>query len=93
MNAPLSKEQLERLTANTVGYRGQYVEGLQAPAVPARKIGAFARIAEFWRRRAVLDELSMLNDRELADIGLNRSELGNVFDQKFARARRDGVVA
>ena len=29
----------------------------------------------------------MLNDRELADIGLSRSELGRVFDPRF-QARR-----
>lgn len=93
MNAPLSKEQLERLATNTVGYHGQYVEGLEASALPARKPGLLARIAEFWRRRAVLDELATLSDRELADIGLHRSDLGHVFDADFARARRDGVLA
>ena len=39
------------------------------------------------RRRAVLDELSALSDRELADIGLNRNELSRVFDPQFAKQR------
>ena len=39
------------------------------------------------RRRAVLDELSMLSDHELADIGLSRVDLGRVFDPSFAAER------
>jgi uncharacterized protein YjiS (DUF1127 family) len=45
---------------------------------------ALAWIADLPRRRAVLDELSTLTDRELADIGLTRAELRHVFDQNFA---------
>jgi uncharacterized protein YjiS (DUF1127 family) len=37
------------------------------------------------RRRAVIDELRMLTDRELADIGVARSELKRVFDPAFTR--------
>ena len=47
----------------------------------------FRHIAEMPRRRALIDELSMLSDHELADIGLNRAELDRVFDRDFAAAR------
>jgi uncharacterized protein YjiS (DUF1127 family) len=39
-----------------------------------------AGIAEMRRRRAVLSELNSLSDRELADIGVSRSDLGRVFE-------------
>ena len=36
------------------------------------------------RRRAVINELSSLSDRELADIGLTRYDISRVFDPGFA---------
>ncbi|KAA5613729.1 DUF1127 domain-containing protein [Rhodovastum atsumiense] len=44
-------------------------------------------IAEMPKRRAVMDELNMLSDHELADIGLTRAELPRVFDPGFAAER------
>ena len=49
------------------------------------KIGSWFRnifraIAEFPSRRRVMDELSSLSDRELADIGLSRADIPRVFD-------------
>ncbi|WP_200845395.1 DUF1127 domain-containing protein [Roseomonas sp. 18066] len=49
---------------------------------------AFRAVIEFPRRRRIYDELSMLSDRELADIGLNRGDIPRVFEEKFeARAK------
>jgi uncharacterized protein YjiS (DUF1127 family) len=46
-----------------------------------------------WRRRqAVLQEMAMMTDRELADIGLSRSDLGRVFDPAFATDRARGSI-
>ena len=51
--------------------------------------------SEHWR---VTDALSAMSDRELADIGLSRSEIGRVFDPKFipesvrARVRREAAI-
>ncbi len=37
-----------------------------------------------WREReAAMGELSMMSDRELMDIGLNRGDLGRVFTAQF----------
>ena len=56
-------------------------------ATLARKIAAHAE------RRAVLEELSRLSDRELADIGLTRGELLLVFDPGFAAQREAARTA
>ena len=95
MNAPLSKEQLSRLSVANVGYHGEYVEGLTAPPETARRAGVVsrwfrdlnARMKALGERRAVLNELTQLSDRDLADIGLSRGHLHRVFDPEFARNR------
>jgi uncharacterized protein YjiS (DUF1127 family) len=44
-----------------------------------------------WRRRqAVLQEMAMLSERELADIGLARTDLPRVFDPTFAAEHERG---
>jgi len=40
-------------------------------------------LASYPQRRAVYDDLRSLTDRELADIGLARSDIGRVFDPDF----------
>ena len=98
MNAPLAKEQIALLMSDSLTYRTMPVQGTDGTVADARP-SALAKLARraaqavsmlvnLPRRRAVLDELSMLSDRELADIGLTRAELSNVFDPQFARARR-----
>ncbi len=52
------------------------------------RLGAVARwVIEMPRRRAVLNELRMLTDRELADIGLSRAEVAHVYDRGFVAGR------
>jgi len=56
------------------------------------RIGSFVTglargIADLPRRRGVLDELSMLSEHELADIGLTRGDIGHVFDADFMQQR------
>lgn len=52
--------------------------GLAAFAAPVR---------EHLRRRRVMAELSRLTDRELADIGLSRSEIGQIYSEQFSARR------
>ena len=93
MNAPLAKEQIALLMSDSLTYRAPVVEGTdgtvadRSPSFLDRIRAFVAGIAAIPHRRAVIDELSMLTDRELADIGLSRSELGRVFDSRF-QARR-----
>ena len=97
MNAPLAKEQIALLMSDSLTYRSPVVEGTDgtiadarpAPRSLAQRIGSFiSGLLAMPRRRAVLDELSSLSDRELADIGLNRNELSCVFDALFVEARK-----
>ncbi len=97
MNAPLAKEQMALLMSDSLTYRSPVVEGTDgtvadarpAPRSLAQRIGSlFNSLLAMPRRRAVLDELASLSDRELADIGLNRSELSRVFDPQFAETRK-----
>ncbi len=86
MNAPIAKEQIALLMSDKLTYQAAPVQGTGAqgrPTLSGRLAAALRYVAEFPRRQAVLDELSSLSDRELADIGLHRGELTQV----FARAR------
>ena len=97
MNAPLAKEQIALLMSSSLTYRSPVIEGTDgtiAEARPsmfqrlsARVQAAVIRVMELPQRRAVLDELNVLSDRELADIGLTRAELGSVFDPHFVSSR------
>ena len=100
MNAPLAKEQIALLMSDSLTYRTPVVEGTDgtvADAGPAprslmqRIAGALSALLSIPRRCAVIDELASLSDRELADIGLNRGELGRVFEPAFAAARTRDV--
>ncbi len=97
MNFPLTQKQAALLTPSNLTYSDQSVEG-KAGAFGARQSArqgsvsswlsnVAARIADLPRRQAVKAELAMLSDRELADIGLSRAELGRVFDPSFAARR------
>ncbi len=98
MNAPLAKEQIALLMSDSLTYRSSVVQGTDGTvaeprpsffAVLARRVSrAMSALAALPRRRAVIDELNMLSDRELADIGLSRADLSRVFDPAFTAARR-----
>lgn len=88
MNAPLAKDQLALLMADSLTYRDPAtVQPTLWQSLKGRLAAAWASLRDMPRRRAVLGELSTLTDRELADIGLHRSELNRVFDPRFAQAR------
>jgi uncharacterized protein YjiS (DUF1127 family) len=94
MNAPLAKEQIALLMSDSLTYREAGVQGTEGtigettrPGLRARVAGWVAAAREALERRAVLAELRQLSDRELADIGLARAELGRVFETGSARSR------
>jgi uncharacterized protein YjiS (DUF1127 family) len=71
---------------STLTTQSAAIEAIRQEAIQNRdaKIGQWFRnifraVAEYPRRRRVMDELSMLTDRELADIGLVRGDISRVF--------------
>ncbi len=57
--------------------------------VIGRGVAAIAAgIREYVHRQQVMSELSRLTDRELADIGLSRTDISQVFSAEFATQRR-----
>jgi uncharacterized protein YjiS (DUF1127 family) len=67
-----------------------------ARGAPSKPHGLRTLIAAFslWREKhAAISEMEMLSDRELADIGLNRSDVHRVFDQSYNQDLRDRALA
>ena len=90
MSAPTVKDQFSFSLGN-VSYIGPAYEDAQTPAVKMRPSGlrqwfaAFVAAVSAWRQRqAVLQEMQLMTDRELADIGLSRADLARVFEPSFA---------
>lgn len=84
MSAPIAKNQFAFELPN-LSYVDASLEeaNLRVAPLPSKPSGLRALIAAFrtWREnRVARAELEMLSDRELADIGLNRSDLHRVFD-------------
>jgi uncharacterized protein YjiS (DUF1127 family) len=93
MHTRVAKEELAILLPNTMSHYFQDEPAYTVEPQAARS-GLFAHlraalrwIAEMPKRQAVMDELSMMSDHELADIGLTRSDLPRVFDPTFAADR------
>ena len=91
MNVRVAKEEMALMMPTTLS---RFASAGEHDGRDARTGTLFARIGaavqwlvELPRRRAVIDELSTLTDRELADIGLTRDSLAEVFNPEFAVAR------
>lgn len=87
MNAPIAKDQLTFSLGNLTYIDGTYEEAPRPVAKPERHSlldRVLAKVTEWRRRRQVIEEMAMMTDRELADIGLSRSDLSRVFDPSFA---------
>jgi uncharacterized protein YjiS (DUF1127 family) len=99
MNAQVAKEEIALLMPNTLShYFKEEVEYMpqpeaKGPGLLGRLAAVLRWIAELPQRRAVVDELSALTDHELADIGLTRSEVAQVFDPTFAAQRNGERIA
>jgi uncharacterized protein YjiS (DUF1127 family) len=106
MSSRITAADLNRLlstparTAETEQARGLFLsalrlrDGLEALGVTS----LFARLADWRERRQAAAELYALSDRELADIGLTRSEIDRALDEPTnqaspeRRAKRPTVV-
>lgn len=55
--------------------------------------GVFRAVVEYPRRRRVYDELTMLTDRELADIGLSRGDIPRIFEEEFVSREKTAANA
>lgn len=86
MTAPINNSQLRMITAETMSFRAPLLMP-ERPSFLAQIRAALDSLLARIQRRSVIDELNTLSDRELADIGLNRSDLGRVFDPRFIRER------
>ena len=84
MNAFVSKEELALLPASRINYPEHYADAQRQRS----QGGVFARLRSWMERQAVAAELNALSERELADIGLNRADLGRVFEPAFATRTR-----
>lgn len=96
VTAQFSKDQFDFSLGNA-SYVDYLYEEPAARVVEAPKVGfvqllkrAVAAVAEWRRRQAVLQEMQLLTERELNDIGLTRSDLPRVFDPAFAADRARG---
>ena len=87
MNAPLNNSQMKILMAETLSYRAPVIDRPARTGLWQMLCSPFASLGAMMRRRASAIELAGLSDRDLADIGLNRSDVGRVFDPRFERNR------
>jgi uncharacterized protein YjiS (DUF1127 family) len=91
MNTPIAKDQFCFSLGNLSYIDSTYDRESAASVTTARKHGVaewfgrlLAKVAEWQRRRAVTQEMAMMTDRELSDIGLSRVDLARIFDPTFA---------
>jgi uncharacterized protein YjiS (DUF1127 family) len=99
LSSPVQSE-VERIRLDAMRARDAAIGAAIARGVKAvfRGIGATLHfIATYPERMRTLRHLQGLSERELADIGLSRSDLGRVFDEDFvatrSRAAKQGQAA
>jgi uncharacterized protein YjiS (DUF1127 family) len=88
MSAQFAKDQVSfaptaTMSARTADVFAPAQEGAVAKTV--RAVGTW--LSDKLKRRAVTNELAMLSDHELADIGLSRADIPRVFDRAFVATR------
>jgi uncharacterized protein YjiS (DUF1127 family) len=97
MNASTANDQFAFSLGDLTYIDSTYDDESTASIVRARKheitrwFGCLLDRAAKWQRRgAVMQEMAMMTDRELSDIGLSRADIGRVFDPTFAANRACG---
>ena len=81
MSAHIAKQPSRLFTPNSLAYGASSVQGRRGVSVFERLAGAARWVADYSRRKATIGELERLSDRELADIGLVRSEVRRIFER------------
>ena len=96
MSAPTANDPFS-FSLGQLSYIGPSYEDESTATIPAaagRTLGWARRLlvafAEWQHRRAVMQEMAMMTDHELSDIGLSRSDIARVFDPAFAASRGAG---
>jgi uncharacterized protein YjiS (DUF1127 family) len=91
MNAPITEDQFSFSLGNLTYIDSSYDDEAPASIVGLRKRVAagwlnclLTKVTEWRNRRAVMQELALMTDHELSDIGLSRADLPHVFDPAFA---------
>jgi uncharacterized protein YjiS (DUF1127 family) len=92
MNAPMTRNQfsfsLGELTYIDSNHEEEATLFLVSSSHKQRAIKWWTRLVvdytEWRHRRAVIQEMAMMSDRQLSDIGLSRSDLAGVFSPTFA---------
>jgi len=92
MTAHIKKNEFNFKLPEMLSYHSTWDDADYAPVLPPRREGWVARAAgtaKTWlthmaERRRVMNELSALPDRDLADLGLTRYDIQRVFDKDFA---------
>ena len=87
MTAPFSKHQLAPVFPTSISARAP-AEQIRRPAGLGLGQRLGKAIAALRGRQAVFNELHSLSDRELADIGITRSDIYRVFDPALAAEHR-----
>jgi uncharacterized protein YjiS (DUF1127 family) len=97
MSAHIAKDQLSFSLGDLTYIDASFDDDALVPrrSVPGHPVATwfarqFARFAAWQRRHAVIQEMAMMTDRELSDIGLSRSDLARVFDPDFAASHARG---
>jgi uncharacterized protein YjiS (DUF1127 family) len=92
MSAQTSKQAVAFQLPEMLSYHSTWDDADYEPVLPPRRPGWTRRLASAWRalmagrrRLAVRQELDSMTDRELADIGINRYDVGRIFDPEFVR--------
>jgi uncharacterized protein YjiS (DUF1127 family) len=97
MSVQTSKQAAAFRLPEMLSYHSTWDDADYEPVLPPRRRGWAGRLVssvrramtEVPRRRAMQQELSSMTDRELADIGMNRYDVGRIFDPEFAREYRE----
>ena len=94
MSAPTANDHFDFSLGNLSYINSAYDDEPYVPAKPRDHRSPVSRLLSMfseWRHRhAVIQELSLMTDRELSDIGLSRYDLARVFDPAFAADRNRG---